>query len=156
MLTHIEWWCGVLFVLGAVTYWMSLSLHKKEEGFDWYRIQLHLSSLLPAALLAAYFYPLESKGLQYAYLGVLALALIVMLANAYQEFTSDGSEDSSEGTDGDAAATAQATSEESGGNGVFDVLGYALLYGPVLTACGLGCYRAWPMVQKLMPVVLPG
>jgi hypothetical protein len=30
------------------------------------------------------------------------------------------------------------------------LLGVVVLYSPVLTACGLGCTKAWPMVQGLL------
>ena len=32
----------------------------------------------------------------------------------------------------------------------YTVLGMLLLYSPVFVACGLGCSKAWPMVQSLL------
>ena len=67
MLTHIEWWGGLLIVLGAVTYRFSMAQLENSKGFDWYRVQLHLAFISSALLLAAYFYPLHHVGLQYAF-----------------------------------------------------------------------------------------
>ena len=78
MLTAIEWWGGVIFVLGAITYRLVMgALDKKEEGIDWYRWQMRSFFLLPALVLAGYFYPLEGTGLQYAYLGALGISLFI-------------------------------------------------------------------------------
>lgn len=58
MLTEIEWWGGLIFVLGAITHRLVLgALDKKEEGIDWHRWQMHGFFALPAVVLAGYFYP---------------------------------------------------------------------------------------------------
>ena len=160
MLTHIAWWGGLIFVLGAITYKLVMgALDKPQEGIDWYRWQMQAFFLLPALVLAGYFYPLERAELQYGYLGVLGVSLVVALATLVQEITGDGPEDADKKPDpaeraGEAKAAGpeklpQAEEDEEAG-WLITVLGAAVLYSPVLVACGLGCYKAWPMVQTLL------
>lgn len=85
MLTEIEWWGGVLFVVGAVVYRMAIGALDKDAGFDANRLLSHVFFLAPAAVLAGYFYPLERPGLRYAYLGVLAVALLAMVTTLGME-----------------------------------------------------------------------
>ena len=81
MLTQIEWWGGLVFVVGALTYRMVMgALEPQDEGIPWYRLQMHAFYLLPAVVLAGYFYPLERAALQYAYLAVLGASLVMVLA----------------------------------------------------------------------------
>jgi hypothetical protein len=139
MLTQIEWWGGLIFVVGALTYRMVMgALETEDEGIPWYRLQMHAFYLLPAVVLAGYFYPLERMALQYAYLAVLGASLVMVLVMLAQELMGDTSEDEAP------AAEAEAS------DGWASVLGAVVLYSPVLVACGLGCAKAWPMVQGLV------
>lgn len=147
MLTEIEWWGGLIFVLGAITHRLVLgALDKKEEGIDWHRWQMHGFFALPAVVLAGYFYPLVGAGWQYAYMGVLGAALLLVAVMLVQEVTGDAG-DAGEG--GAGAADAAAADDESPG-WLMTLLGVVVLYSPVLVACGLGCAKAWPMVQGLV------
>lgn len=85
MLTEIEWWGGVLFVVGAVVYRMAIGALDKDAEFDANRLLSHVFFLAPAVVLAGYFYPLERPGLRYAYLGVLAVALLAMVTTLGME-----------------------------------------------------------------------
>ncbi|QIL44345.1 hypothetical protein G7045_08775 [Acidovorax sp. HDW3] len=139
MLTPIEWWGGLIFVVGALTYRMVMgALETEDEGIPWYRLQMHAFYLLPAVVLAGYFYPLERTALQYAYLAVLAASLVMVLVMLAQELTGDTSEDEAPPAEAEAS------------DGWASVLGAVVLYSPVLVACGLGCTKAWPMVQGLV------
>ena len=139
MLTQIEWWGGLIFVVGALTYRMVMgALEPHDEGIPWYRLQMHAFYLLPAVVLAGYFYPLERAALQYAYLGVLAASLVMVLVMLAQELTGVTSEDEAPPAEAEAS------------DGWASVLGAVVLYSPVLVACGLGCAKAWPMVQGLV------
>ena len=139
MLTQIEWWGGLIFVVGALTYRMVMgALEPQDEGIPWYRLQMHAFYLLPAMVLAGYFYPLERTALQYAYLAVLAASLVMVLVMLAQELTGDTSEDEAPPAEAEAS------------DGWASVLGAVVLYSPVLVACGLGCAKAWPIVQRLM------
>lgn len=139
MLTQIEWWGGLIFVVGALTYRMVMgALEQQDEGIPWYRLQMHAFYLLPAVVLAGSFYPLERAALQYAYLAVLGASLVVVLVMLAQELMGDAREDE----------TTPAEAEAS--DGWASVLGAVVLYSPVLVACGLGCAKAWPMVQGLV------
>ena len=139
MLTQIEWWGGLIFVVGALTYRMVMgALETEDEGIPWYRLQMHAFYLLPAVVLAGYFYPLERTALQYAYLAVLAASLVMVLVMLAQELTGDTSEDEAPPAEAEAS------------DGWASVLGAVVLYSPVLVACGLGCTKAWPMVQGLV------
>lgn len=153
MLTQIEWWGGLIFVVGALTYRMVMgALEQQDEGIPWYRLQMHAFYLLPAVVLAGYFYPLERAALQYAYLAVLGASLVMVLVMLAQELMGDASEDEAtpaQGPDDEREATTQAAEAEASG-GWASVLGAAVLYSPVLVACGLGCAKAWPMVQGLV------
>lgn len=150
MLTAIEWWGGVIFVLGAITYRLVMeALVKKEEGIDWYRWQMRSFFVLPALVLAGYFYPLEGTGLQYAYLGALGISLMLVAVMLVQEVTGEDGEDRLEaGAGAGEPSTAQA--DEPSPGWLMTLLGVVVLYSPVLTACGLGCTKAWPMVQGLL------
>ncbi len=139
MLTQIEWWGGLIFVVGALTYRMVMgALETEDEGIPWYRLQMHAFYLLPAVVLAGYFYPLERTALQYAYLAVLGASLVMVLVMLAQELTGDTSEDEAPPAEAEAS------------DGWASVLGAVVLYSPVLVACGLGCTKAWPMVQGLV------
>lgn len=154
MLTQIEWWGGLIFVLGALVHRLVMgALERKKEGIDWHRLQMHAFFLLPAVVLAGYFYPLTPRWQQYAYLGVLGAALIVVLVMLVQEVTGDtGEEDAADkaakaGREGEEGEK-QEEEEESGW--LVTLLGVLVLYSPVLAACGLACAKAWPMVQQLL------
>lgn len=150
MLTAIECWGGVIFVLGAITYRLVMgALDKKEEGIDWYRWQMRSFFVLPALVLAGYFYPLEGTGLQYAYLGALGISLMLVAVMLVQEVTGEDGEDGLEaGAGAGEPSTAQA--DEPSPGWLMTLLGVVVLYSPVLTACGLGCTKAWLMVQGLL------
>ncbi len=153
MLTQIEWWGGLIFVVGALTYRMVMgALEPQDEGIPWYRLQMHAFYLLPAVVLAGYFYPLERAALQYAYLTVLGASLVMVLVMLAQELMGDASEDETthaQGPGDEREETTRATETGESG-GWASVLGAVVLYSPVLVACGLGCAKAWPIVQRLM------
>ena len=153
MLTQIEWWGGLIFVVGALTYRMVMgALEPHDEGIPWYRLQMHAFYLLPAVVLAGYFYPLERAALQYAYLTVLGASLVMVLVMLAQELMGDASEDETthaQGPGDEREETTRATETGESG-GWASVLGAVVLYSPVLVACGLGCAKAWPMVQGLV------
>lgn len=152
MLTQIEWWGGILFVLGALTYRLVMGALEKGTGYDWYRWLMRLFFVLPGLLLAGYFYPLEPIALQYAYLAALAVALLVVAGVMVQEVTgdADSDEEKSRKKGADKAATAGPEDDEDGeADWLMTIVGAAVLYSPVLTACGLACHKAWPMVQRL-------
>lgn len=149
MLTQIEWWGGLIFVLGALTYRMVMgALEKKDEGIPWYRLQMHAFYLLPAVVLAGYFYPLERIALQYAYLAVLGASLVVVVVMLVQEITGDAGEDAADTNKQWAKQTQEGDDEEP--DGLMSVVGAVVLYSPVLVACGLGCFKAWPTIQSLV------
>ena len=155
MLTPIEWWGGLIFVVGALTHHMVMgALEKKDQGISWYRLQMHAFYLLPAVVLAAYFYPLERPALQYTYLAVLGASLVIVGVMLVQEMTGDSGKDDDKATQdnkkegGEAKPAEEADDEEPGW--LMSVVGALVLYSPVLVACGLGCAKAWPIVQPLM------
>ena len=153
MLTQIEWWGGLIFVVGALTYRMVMgALEDEGKGIPWYRLQMHAFYLLPAVVLAGYFYPLERAALQYAYLTVLGASLVMVLVMLAQELMGDASEDETthaQGPGDEREETTRATETGESG-GWASVLGAVVLYSPVLVACTLGCAKAWPIVQRLM------
>ncbi len=153
MLTQIEWWGGVIFVLGAITYRMIMgALEKPAQGIAWYRLMMHVFFLAPAALLAGYFYPLTQPALQYSYLALLGVSLLVVAIMLVQEITGDSGKGEDGGGDkekGKGGEAAQADEDDEPG-WLMSVVGAIVLYSPVLTACGLACTKAWPMVQSLL------
>ncbi len=152
MLTQIEWWGGLIFVLGALTHRIVMgALETKDEGIDWYRVQMHAFYLLPAVVLAGYFYPLEHRALQYTYLAVLGVSLLIVVVRLVQEMAgdSDDSDDKEKSGEGGVAKPAQEGDDEAPG-WLLWVVGALVLYSPVLVACGLGCVKAWPLVKPLI------
>ena len=153
MLTQIEWWGGVIFVLGALAYRMVLgALERPADGIPWYRLMMHVFFLAPAALLAGYFYPLTQPALQYGYLALLAISLLIVAVMLVQEMTGDSGESEEEERSKEPlkeGAKAEAEDHEEPG-WLMSVVGAIVLYSPVLTACGLACAKAWPMVQPLL------
>jgi len=153
MLTQSEWWGGVIFVLGALAYRLVLGALEKGEGYDWYRWLMRLFFVLPGVLLAGYFYPLEGTGLQYAYLGVLGVALLAVAGVLVQEVTGDAESDKDKaakaGREGERRQAGEDGEDEELG-WLMTIVGVAVLYSPVLAACGLACHKAWPMVQRLV------
>jgi hypothetical protein len=153
MLTQIEWWGGVIFVLGALAYRLVLSALEKGEGYDWYRWLMRLFFVLPGVLLAGYFYPLERLALQYAYLGVLGVALLAVAGVMVQEVSGDADSDKDKAAkaarEGEKGQAGEDSEDEEPG-WLMTIVGVAVLYSPVLAACGLACHKAWPMVHKLV------
>ena len=155
MLTQIEWWGGLIFVVGVLTHRMVMgALEKKDEGISWYRLQMHAFYLLPAVVLAGYFYPLKHLALQYAYLTVLSASLVIVVVMLVQEMTGDSGEGDDKATQGKRAGGGEAKPVEDGDDEepgwLMSVVGALVLYSPVLAACGLGCVKAWPLVQQLV------
>ncbi len=161
MLTQIEWWGGVIFVLGALAYRMVMgALDRPAQGIPWYRIMMHVFFLAPAVLLAGYFYPLTPPALQYGYLALLAVSLLVVAVMLVQEMVGDSGPSEDEGGD-PKKGLEKATEKGRGGEAadaddsdepgwLLTLVGAIVLYSPVLAACGLACTKAWPMVQRLM------
>ena len=153
MLTQIEWWGGVIGVLGALAYRLVLGALEKGEGYDWYRWLMRLFFVLPGVLLAGYFYPLERLALQYAYLGVLGVALLAVAGVMVQEVTGDADSDKDKAAkaarEGEKGQAGEDSEDEEPG-WLLTILGVVVLYSPVLAACGLACHKAWPMVQRLV------
>jgi hypothetical protein len=136
MLTPIEWWGGLIFVLGAAAYKLVMgALEKSDKGISWYRGLMHAFFVLPAVVLAASFYPLHAPWLQYGYLGVLGASLLIVAVMLVQEIRGD---DEGQGESG----------EDTGG--LTTVVGALVLYSPALAACGLACAKAWPLAQRLL------
>jgi len=150
MLTPIEWWGGLIFVLGAAAYKLVMgALEKNDEGISWYRGFMHAFFVLPAVVLAASFYPLQAPWLQYGYLGVLGASLLIVAVMLVQEISGNGA------VPEEVAAkqkTPQAHDHDAGEetDGLMTLVGAVVLYSPVLAACGLGCTKAWPLVQRLL------
>lgn len=128
MLTPIEWWGGLIFVLGAICYRMTLTVLLDDEDSTWYT---HLLFLVHGAVLAGYFYPLPQPAMQYAYAGITGLALALLLYNVATEFMSDDDEP-----------------DEEAGSLAYWILGYTVLYSPLVAACVLGGLKSWPLVQQ--------
>ena len=114
---------------------------------------MRLFFVLPGVLLAGYFYPLERLALQYAYLGVLGVALLAVAGVIVQEVTGDADSDKDKAAKAareGAKSQAKEDSEDEEPGWLMTTVGVAVLYSPVLAACGLACHKAWPMVQKLV------
>lgn len=154
MLAQIEWWGGVIFVLGALSYRLVMGALEKGEGYDWYRWLMRLFFMLPGVLLAGYFYPLERLALQYAYLGILGLALLAVAGVMVQEVTGDADSDKDKAAKAAGEGEKGQAEEEDGEDGepgwLMTIVGVAVLYSPVLAACGLACHKAWPTLQRLL------
>lgn len=158
MLTQIEWWGGVIFVLWAAAYRLMMgSMEKDDEGIAWHRGFMHAFFLLPAVVLAAYFYPLQAPWQQYSYLAVLAASLLVVAAMLVREFMGEAAHSAAAHqqatatgtTRGEGGEEKEKEGEEEESGWLAMALGMLVLYSPVFVACGLGCYKAWPLVRAL-------
>jgi hypothetical protein len=171
MLTEIEWWGGLLFVVGAVVYRMTIGALDKDTGFDANRLISHLFFLAPAVVLAGYFYPLDRPALRYGYLAALAVALLavaaIMAMEVWDHLAAAKSDDAANAGAPERAAQPAHDALETRMQGVasaddggseeseepvgtlYTLLGMVFMYSPVLIVCALGCYKAWPMVQSL-------
>ncbi|MFN3579271.1 MAG: hypothetical protein ACK4VV_02200 [Pseudomonas sp.] len=74
MLTEIEWWGGLLFIWGAISYRMSVSELTESPMID--KLVMHFSFAACGLLLAAYFYTLAGPLLPMLYLGILVVAVL--------------------------------------------------------------------------------
>lgn len=130
MLTPITWWGGLLFIAWFGCYWLTLQQQQGEaaQGFPW---MVHLGFLAPGAVLAGYFYPLQQAGLQKAYAALLALAVAVLAWTIFMDWR-------------DPPEPEEVAEEDRAADLIATVLGYALLYAPLLVACALGVYKVWP------------
>jgi len=134
MLTPITWWGGLLFIVWFACYRFTLKPQQGEDsqGFAW---MVHLGFLAPGAVLAGYFYPLERPELQLAYAALLALAMGVLAWTIFMDWR----DPPAEGDDG-----------EPGAGLLANLLGYTLLYAPLLVACALGASKVWTWRQVLL------
>lgn len=150
MLTEIEWWGGLIFVVGALVYRSAIGALDQDAPWDANRLLSHVFFLAPAVVLAGYFYPLNQPALRYAYLGALGVALLALVITFAMELK-DQAQAASDSTPDDGAtrmlepdapvADGDAAEEKVGT--FYTVLGMLVLYSPVLVACGLGCIKAW-------------
>ena len=156
MLTQIEWWGGLIFVVGALTYRMVIgALEPQDEGIPWYRLQMHAFYLLPAVVLAGYFYPLERAALQYAYLTVLGASLVMVLVMLAQELMGDASEDETthaQGPGDEREETTRATETGESG-GWASVLGAVVVRPRRALSLGLRLWSGWQVFQRVRPLV---
>jgi ribosomal protein L12E/L44/L45/RPP1/RPP2 len=114
-----------------------------------------------------------AQAAQDAGLSVLGASLLMVAAMLVQELMGDGRDEAAakpnaaapgptmrEGEEEGAAAArpkkaaqaeaeAEAQAQEDEAGRLATALGALVLYSPVLVACGLGCYKAWPLVQAL-------
>ncbi|GAA4419148.1 hypothetical protein [Acidovorax lacteus] len=150
MLTQIEWWGGVIFVLGALVYRMAMGmLERPAKGIPWYWLMMQVFFFAPAVLLAGYFYPLTQPALQYGYLALLAISLLVVGGMLVQELIGDADEEAPDSRQASAAGEGDTTDDEKS-SVVSSVVGLVMLYSPVLVACGLASMKAWPILQSLL------
>lgn len=146
MLTPIEWWGGVIFLLWAVPYGIFLRSEDKEAGFDWGRLFGHLYYLLPAVALAGYFYALDRPWLRHAYVGLVAVSLILCVVGLVQEVLDLRKPEAKDGSPG----KDEEEDEDEEVGPVMLAVGLLIANAPVMVASGLGCYKAWPMVQQML------
>ena len=141
MLTEIEWWGGLLYLCGALAYWITY----KEIGMKWALdyIGFHLAFLTSAVLLALYFYELDSPLLQKLYVGLTVMALVSILLMWF--WPSSDEEPSADSLHEDAAD--EEADEEPGLLTI--IIGNLVLCGPLLATVVLGALKSYGLAQQL-------
>jgi len=74
--------------------------------------------------------------------------VVVMLVQEMTGDSGNGDEKDKSGEGRGAKPAKEGDDEEPGW--LMSVVGALVLYSPVLVACGLGCAKAWPLVQQLV------
>lgn len=134
MLTEIQWWGGLVIIWAALTLRYLTQETREDRGYYWTTIVLYVSAGLFFAL---YFYPLLVPVQTYPYLVLLALALLSVVVHLYLSLRASTDEQ-------DEGSTAD---EEDEGGVLVSLLGYALIYGPVVTCLLIGGVRVPEVMQ---------
>ncbi|MFN3986816.1 MAG: hypothetical protein ACK4KV_15075 [Rhodocyclaceae bacterium] len=128
MLTEIEWWGGLLFIWGALSYRALALVGLEEVGLA--RVLLARAMYLcVGVVLAVYFYPLNADWARLGYIGATALAALLVLGFSTYAY---GWTDDEEGAD-----TPGVT--ELG----WTVAGHFALLGPVLIGLILAGWKSY-------------
>lgn len=131
MLTEIEWWGGILFIWFVICYKMVCGEQEKKLSVDFFAF--NFSFISSAAVLALYFYPLETPVLKQIYLILLIIALFSTLLML---FWPESEQESSDKDD-----------EEIGL--FYEILGQSIFFFPVFASFGLGVYKSRHIVDAL-------
>lgn len=129
MLTEIEWWGGLIFVFGGLSYWFNLREAYPNTALA--KFFMHASFLFPAVVLALYFYELTGPAIMYAYLACVAGSIVAFSAMLFwAESESEAAEIEEEGVIGLIFAS-------------------IILYSPIGIACFLGLLKSYHIFQSI-------
>ena len=128
MLTEIEWWGGLLFIWLGFCFIMMRNEFSDEPRFGVGYLSLHAAYLSVGALLAMYFYPLDTPLLQHIYLGTLVAAVVFNLVFAFWP-------------DSELIKAKAAEIDESESGIGTTIFGWVLFLTPDLTVFALAIYK---------------
>ncbi len=133
MLTEIEWWGGLLFIWGALSYRGLATVGLEEVGMA--RALLARALYLSVGLvLVLFFYPLSADWARHGYMAATALA--VLLALGFSIFAYGWTEDEED--------VAELEEDAQGATGLgWTVAGHFVLLGPLLIGLILAGWKTY-------------
>lgn len=140
MLTEIQWWGGLVIIWAALTLRYLMQESEEDRSYYWTSIIVFVSAGLFFAL---YFYPLLAPLQRYAFLGLLAVALVSLLSHLFLSW---------HGSTGEQEQVPAQVDEVEEGGAWASLLGYAFIYGPVLACLLIGAVRV-PEVLRAVGLV---
>jgi predicted permease len=139
MLTEIAWWGGLIFLWWAFCYWFLVKEWDEKRDLSFF--SMHASFIFSAIILALYFYPLQSPGMQYFYLGSLGVAIIATLLMIFFPESEQDTEEEQQ------AETSNETDEED--ETALELLAQVILFSPLIIACLLGLFKSFHIAKGL-------
>ncbi len=139
MLTEIEWWGGIIFIWWAFSYWFVFKEWTVEMSVSF--ISMNLSYILSAFVLALYFYPLESIDIKYAYLIVLAIAIVSILLMFFWPDTNKSLEEEGKNESDDSELNDDDSSDE--------LIGQVFLFSPMVIGCLLALFKSLDLIKEI-------
>lgn len=127
MLTEIEWWGGLLIIWMGFFYALGFKESSGESKFDSGTLVMTVVYLSAIAVLAAYFYDLESPLIQFIYTGLVVVGALTTIALYYL-------------TSSELAATEKdVDAQEEEGSFALELV---LMFFPLVVSFGLASYKA--------------
>lgn len=132
MLTEIEWWGGLLIIWLVFCYAIIYKEYSDEPKLELGFLSTSVAFFSAGVMLALYFYTLDSQLMQYIYIGFIGFGMLsTVLMFFWPETESMKSK----------ALAKQSDDEEEIGK-VYEILGQAIFFFPIIASFGLAFYKA--------------
>lgn len=146
MLTEIEWWGGVLFLWFAGCYWLTQKEYDPETKLSVDYLAFNIAFLSSAAVLALYFYTLESEVYQQLYIATLGVGLLSTLLMLFWPESKSANEEEKVQSE---KKTDEAAEEEEEVGPIFEFFGQLIFLFPVLVSLALGLYKSVDYIEAV-------